>query len=145
MSAERNKQIIRDIYAAMENGDQTLFGQHVSPDYVWRFPSKATWSHRFEGQDQIRSRLLGPLFSLFSGPYTAKVINLVAEGDTVVAEIEGHAPLKTGEIYDNQYCMLFKFRDGKIVEVVEYCDTGLEERKLGPYEDVLRAYQQAAA
>jgi ketosteroid isomerase-like protein len=33
---------------------------------------------------------------------------------------------------------VFKFRDDKIAEVVEYCDTDLEERVLGNYEDVVR-------
>ncbi|MEA3183284.1 MAG: hypothetical protein QOI59_6807, partial [Gammaproteobacteria bacterium] len=30
-----------------------------------------------------------------------------------------------------------RFRDRKIAEVVEYGDTDLEERVLGPYEDAL--------
>jgi ketosteroid isomerase-like protein len=50
--------------------------------------------------------------------------------------------LKSGERYDNHYCFIFHFRDGKIAEVVEYCDTDLEERVLGNY-DAVRAANQA--
>lgn len=145
MTPEQQKRIIREIYARLESGDATGFAEHVAPNYVWRFPSKASWSKRFEGRNQVRDELLGPLFNLFSGPYTAKVLRLISEDDIVVAEIEGHALLKTGNIYDNQYCILFRFKDDKIIEVIEYCDTDLEERVLGPHEQALANFREAIA
>jgi uncharacterized protein len=144
MSVEDNKAVIRRIYAALETGDNSVFGASVHPDYVWRFPSKASWSDRYEGQEDVRSRLIGPLFNQFASTYTARLINLVAEGDIVVAEIEGDVETKSGVRYDNQYCMLFHFRNGKIREVVEYCDTDLEERALGRYDDAVAAYKVRA-
>jgi ketosteroid isomerase-like protein len=41
------------------------------------------------------------------------------------------------------HCFLFRFRGDKIAEIVEYCDTDLEERVLGPYDDAVK--QLAAA
>jgi ketosteroid isomerase-like protein len=32
----------------------------------------------------------------------------------------------------------FRFRGNKIAELVEYCDTDLIERVLGPYEEALK-------
>jgi ketosteroid isomerase-like protein len=145
MTPEQQKSIIRGIYNRLEIGDAAGFAEHVAVNYVWRFPSKASWSKRFEGRKQVREELLGPLFNLFSGPYTAKILRLISEDDIVVAEIEGHAVLKTGNVYDNQYCMLFRFRDDKIVEVIEYCDTDLEERVLGPHEQALANFQKPIA
>jgi len=139
MSAAENKEIIRRIYEAMERGDRSVFGASVHPDYVWRLPGHASWSQQFEGQEAIRTQLLRPLFALFATAYRARVVNLVAEGDQVVAEVRGDVVTKRGERYDNAYCFVFRFRDGKIVEVVEYCDTDLEERVLGRYEDALAA------
>ena len=145
MSVEHNKAVIREIYAALETGDRSVFGASVDPDYVWRFPSKASWSDRYEGQADVRSRLLAPLFNQFTSTYTARLINLLGEGDTIVAEIEGDAETKSGVRYNNQYCMLFHFRDGKIIEIVEYCDTDLEERALGPYDRAMEEYELASA
>ena len=85
--------------------------------------------------------MLGPLFSLFAGTFKARPISILADGDTVIAEIEGTVMLKTGDLYDNQYCMLFKFRQVLIIEVMEYCDTDLEERVLGPYQQALNAFE----
>lgn len=142
MSVEDNKSAVREIYAAMEKGDRSVFGAFVDSEYVWRFPSKASWSDRYVGEADIRERLLGPLFNQFTTRYTARIINLLGEGDTVVAEIEGDVQTKSGVRYNNQYCMLFRFRDGKIIEIVEYCDTDLEERALGPYDRALAEYQR---
>jgi ketosteroid isomerase-like protein len=83
------------------------------------------------------------LFALFATEYKAKAINLIAEGDTVVAEVRGDVQTKTGKRYNNEYCFLFRFRGDKIAEIVEYCDTDLEERVLGPYDNAVR--QLAAA
>lgn len=145
MSAAENKETIRRIYEAMEQGDRSLFGQAVHPDYVWRLPGHSSWSKRFEGRATIQRDLLKPLFALFATPYTARAINLIAEGDHVVAEVRGDVMTKRGERYNNEYCFIFRFRDGKIVEVIEYADTDLEERVLGRYEDALAAARIEAA
>lgn len=145
MTTETNKAIIREIYAALENGDPSVFGRYCDPDYVWRFPSKASWSKRFEGRTVVRAKLIGPLFSLFADTYKARLLNVYADGDTVIAEVEGKVTLKSGDIYDNQYCFLYRFRDGLVTEVVEYCDTDLEERVLGPYEAALKAFETSSA
>lgn len=139
MSAATNKETIRRIYEALAKGDRSIFGESVHPDYVWRFPGHCSWSRRFEGQEAIRRDLLRPLFAQFATVYRAKAINLIAEGDFVVAEVRGDVQTKRGERYNNEYCFVFRFRDGKIAEVVEYCDTDLEERVLGPYEEAVEA------
>jgi ketosteroid isomerase-like protein len=143
MGTAENKETIKRIYAALEHGDRSVFGASVHPDYVWRFPGHCSWSKRFSGQEEVRTRLLKPLFALFATEYRAKVINLVAEGDTVVAEVRGDVQTKAGKRYNNEYCFLFKFRGDKIAEIVEYCDTDLEERVLGPYEDAVRQMEAA--
>ena len=138
MRTAENKETIRRIYAALEHGDRSVFGASVHPDYIWRFPGHCSWSKRFSGQEEVRNRLLKPLFALFATEYKAKAINLIAEGDTVVAEVRGDVQTKTGKRYNNEYCFLFRFRGDKIAEIVEYCDTDLEERVLGPYDDAVR-------
>jgi ketosteroid isomerase-like protein len=142
MSAEQNKETIRRIYEAMEQGDRSVFAAHVHPDYVWRLAGRCSWSKRFEGQEVVRQRLLRPLFALFATQYKAHVINLVAEGNLVVAEVRGDVQTKRGLRYDNDYCFIFRFAEGKIAEVTEYCDTDLEERVLGRYEDALSAVER---
>ena len=142
MSATENKETVRRIYEAMERGDRSVFGASVHPDYVWRFPGHYSWSGCFQGQENIRGDLLQPLFSLFATEYRARAINLIAEGHFVVAEVRGDVMTKRGERYNNEYCFIFHFRDDKIDEVVEYCDSDLIERVLGPYGKTVAAVQK---
>jgi uncharacterized protein len=142
MSAAENKNVVRRIYDALRTGDQSVFGASVHADYVWRVTGHSSWSQRFEGQDAVRKRLLEPLFAQFATQYRAHAINLIAEEDYVVAEVRGDVETIGGRRYDNEYCFVFRFRDGKIAEVVEYGDTDLEERVLGRYDDVVRGLEK---
>ena len=47
---------------------------------------------------------------------------------------------QAGLRYNNECCFVFKFKNSKIIEVVEYCDTDLMERVLGKYEDAVSSY-----
>ena len=47
----------------------------------------------------------------------------IEEGDQVSLEIESHAPLADGKVYNNVYCFVFTLRGGKVVDVHEYADT----------------------
>ena len=138
MATVENKDTIRRIYQAMQTGDRSVFGACLHPDYVWRLAGHSSWSKRFSGQDEVRNKLLTPLFALFANEYRAHAINLVAEGDFVAAEIRGDVQTKSGQRYNNEYCLVFKFRGDKIAELVEYCDTDLIERVLGNYDDALK-------
>lgn len=139
MSAESNKFTIEKIYEALETVDQSVFSASVHPDYIWKLPGQSSWCREFRGQTAIRDLLLRPLFRLFATTYTARLINCIAEGDQVVAEVRGDVLTHKGARYNNEYCFVFKFRTGKITSVTEYCDTDLEERVLGPYEAALAA------
>lgn len=138
MGTIENKDTVRRIYQALQTGDRSVFGAAVHTDYVWRLAGHSSWSKRFSGQDEVRSKLLTPLFALFATGYRAHAVNLVAEGDFVVAEIRGDVHTKTGQRYNNEYCIVFKFRGDEIAELVEYCDTDLIERVLGNYDDAVR-------
>lgn len=140
MSANENKEVVRQIYAALEKGDRSVFAASMHTDYVWRFPGHSSWSRKFEGQEIIRRDLVAPLFGLFANTYIAKAINLIAEGHWVVAEVRGDVMTKAGERYNNEYCFLFRFSGDKIIEIVEYSDTDLIERVLGSYEDAIKAF-----
>lgn len=139
MGAAENKETMRRIYAAMEQGDRSVFAASVHPDYVLRLPGHHSWARRFEGRDEVLERLLKPLFALFATQYRAHAINLIAEADTVVAEVRGDVQTKRGQRYNNEYCFIFKFRGDRIAEIVEYCNSDLIERVLGSYDDALNA------
>ena len=40
---------------------------------------------------------------------------------------------KAGVRYDNEYCLVYRLKDGRIVEIREYCDSVLTEAVLGKF------------
>jgi hypothetical protein len=40
---------------------------------------------------------------------------------------------KAGAPYNNEYCLIYRLKDGKIVEMREYCDSVLTETVLGKF------------
>lgn len=104
---------------------------------MWRVAGQCSWSGEFKGRDAIVRDLLRPLFSRFGATYKATLKTVIAEGDVVVAEVDGDVVTKDGQRYNNEYCFVFVFRGDKIAVVTEYGDTDLEERVLGSYRDAV--------
>jgi ketosteroid isomerase-like protein len=66
--------------------------------------------------------LLPAIFDAQSGPTKLTYREITAQDDRVSVVVDGTMPLKTGGSYDQTYHWLFKFRDDKIVEILEYLD-----------------------
>jgi uncharacterized protein len=60
------------------------------------------------------------------------IVTVTAEGERVAVEWEGNAITSEGKPYNNQYCMVFTMRAGKIIQVNEYFCTLLAETVLWP-------------
>ena len=60
-------------------------------------------------------------------------LRFIADGDIVVVEGRGEMTSKAGVPYNNEYCLIYRLRDGKIVEITEYNDSALCERVLGTF------------
>ena len=63
-------------------------------------------------------------------PFTIE--RLIAEDDHVVLIANGTATAKTGRPYNNSYCIVARFTDGKIVAMTDYIDTELITSALLP-------------
>jgi len=122
MSSEENKKLVED----MLSGEIDLFDA-MSDDAIWQVASRRS----FIGKASILNELVAPLMNLMESMGTIVPTNIVAEGDHVV--LEGYAEgrmTKRGEAYNNNYCIVYRFRDGKIVHITEYADLTLAERVL---------------
>ncbi|KRR26720.1 ketosteroid isomerase [Bradyrhizobium lablabi] len=134
MSAAANKKLVQQVYADSANRSGTTFLDNLAEDVTWVVTGQYSWSGEFRGREAINNGLMGHLRSLLAAarPRTL-AFNFIAEGDYVVVEARGDNVAKSGERYDNQYCMVWRIEDGKIKEIKEYCDSALVERVLGPF------------
>ncbi|HKE96678.1 MAG TPA: nuclear transport factor 2 family protein [Povalibacter sp.] len=69
------------------------------------------------------TKIMTAMMERFENGMDMTVKNVIAEGDQVALEVESYAPLKNGRVYNNQYHIRMRIRDGRIAEVREYLDT----------------------
>ena len=133
MSAAENKQLMQAIFAEIEGGRGTLFAATLADNVVMRVTGQYTWSRTFDGKDSVLRDLYGYVRSLVERGSRTIPLRFIADDDFVVVEARGDMTTKKGEKYDNEYCLVYRFSNGKIVEMREYCDSLLCEQKLGPF------------
>jgi ketosteroid isomerase-like protein len=123
MSAEANKAFVAEFFATFSSGNV--------PAILDMMDDAASWwvSGRLEGLSGSYSKAdFGPLLEGAKALYVEKALritptSMIAEGDKVAVEAEGHAALNGGGVYAPGYHFLVTLKDGKIFEVREYMDT----------------------
>jgi hypothetical protein len=133
MSAAANKQLIEDLYVAIAAGNRTLFMETLADDVTMRVTGHYSWSRTFKGKEALIRDLYGYLATLVADGRRTIPFNVVAGGDYVVVESVGEMQTKAGVPYNNDYCLIYRLKDGNIVEIKEYCDSALTEKVLGQY------------
>lgn len=101
-------------------------------DAVWVIPGSTKWSGTYSGKTNIARNLLGPLTAELKSLGKFEIDNVVAEGNYVV--VQGHVTgrvTRTGQQYNNTYCLVYEIVSGKIRKHTEYCDTELITKAFG--------------
>ncbi|MDE1673606.1 MULTISPECIES: nuclear transport factor 2 family protein [Nocardia] len=124
-----NKKLLADIFEQMSLGNTRALSDAMADDFRWVFPGDWSWSGTREPKSAVLAGLLRPLMAQFTA-YRSTAELILAEDDRVVVRARAQAVTTRGETYDQIYCFLFRVADGKLREVVEYCDTALVERVL---------------
>ena len=119
-----NKELVHAIYEESARGESKLFRELAAEELTWSKIGTTSWSKTYVGKQAV-GEMFKRLFALLAGPHLVNAQRIIAEGDLVVVEARGQSRTKAGKPYDNSYCMIYRFQDGKIKEVKEYCDTAL--------------------
>ena len=128
---ETNRSLITKAFEGLRHGDPSHFMPLFAEDIEWRVMGSSAWSKHAKGLANVERDLVGPLFARFAGPYLNIPELILADGDHVVVLAKGDAETVEGKRYDNDYCFVFRMKDGRIVEVREYMDTILADAALG--------------
>ena len=77
------------------------------------------------------AKLVKPVFGQLKAGMASTIHNMIAEADFVVVQLSGQSETMDGRPYNNIYCHVFRIRDGKTSEVMEYFDTELATAVVG--------------
>jgi ketosteroid isomerase-like protein len=128
--SEQNKQTALKFIKALETGDAAAAESTLGPDAtaVSKGFSKIRGTRP---RDQMVASI-GAFKTLMPDGLKTNVKGVTAEGDKVIIEWEGSAKLRNGTPYNNEYVMVFTFKDGKIKQMDEYFCTKLVDDVLWP-------------
>lgn len=123
MGTAENKEIVRKMREA--KGLEPMLAT-MSDDIRWTIIGTTKYSGAMNGKQEIIDKLLRPITAELESMGVNHLDNVIAEGDYVVVQQHaGGRKTKTGNPYNNTYCLVYKVIDGKIREIMEYCDTEL--------------------
>ena len=122
-----SRETVQTWFDLIAKGDaQSAFGLFTD-DIVYTLKGNTPVSGVYRGLRQIVEDFFTPWRKQIVGDIVLTVEELIGDGERVVALARGKAKTIHGLPYDNDYAFVFRLRDGKISEVIEYLDTALVE------------------
>jgi uncharacterized protein len=131
MSAIDNKRIMQNIFSEMSRGNRQPFFDAMAEDMRWIWMGTGRWSRTFEGKESVVNGLFAAVKETLSDSFEVNPHHFIAEGDFVVIEHSGRNTTPDGRPYNNKYCWVCRFADGKLRELREYMDTELVKETFG--------------
>jgi uncharacterized protein len=139
VSAADNKKLMQQLFADVAAGNRKPFLDRIADDVVMRVSGRYSWSQTIRGNEALFRDFYGYLASILTDGNRRTIAHrFIADGDCVVVESVGEMRTKAGVPYSNEYCLIYRLREGKIVEITEYCDSALCEQVLGPFPAELK-------
>jgi ketosteroid isomerase-like protein len=134
VSREENIRLLNRYFSAMSVGDwETVEGMYHD-DIVVHMAGTTPASGRLEGKEAVTKDLIAQqvlaALDVEKVQFAKRWKIMCADDERVVAIMEGGGPTRSGERYDQTYCEIFRFRDGKVIEMHAFLDTALVERAL---------------
>lgn len=134
MSVAENRALIKRWYHALASNDfDAIYAMHHE-DVVYNMVGNTPVSGRIYGKQACCQGMIGEKLLEKLVPEGIRFATqwkiIAAEGDRVVALMQGGGPTKSGEMYEQTYCEIFTIRDGKIVAMHNFFDTVLVEHCL---------------
>ena len=127
MTAAENKKLVSDAFDAWSRGDGRPFFKLLADDVRWTVigstPVSGTHNSKRDFRQTVKS-----LAEKFAGELKVTVRDVIADGDKVAVQWEGHAVGKNGIAYEQTYCWVMRLIDGLVRECIAYLDTELVTR-----------------
>jgi ketosteroid isomerase-like protein len=125
-----NKKIIKAGFDRWAKGQGSFFDL-LTDDMQWTISGSTILSKTYTSKKQFLDEVIDPLNQRLSKRITPTVRGLYAEGNMVIALIDGQAVAKDDRPYNMAYAWFMEMKNGKIVKVTAFLD-GLQ------FDDIMK-------
>jgi uncharacterized protein len=122
MSVEHNKEIARKTWESAVKGDVDSAAANLAEEVSWMLPASVSPGGPMKGKQAVTG-FFKSLGTAFPGGLKTEIRRVYGEGDVVVMELSNKGQSAKGKPYDNEYCFVLEFENGKVRRVREYTDT----------------------
>ncbi len=119
---------IRALFAGLEQGNGAAFFAHVADDVDWTVEGTHPLAGHYRSKAAFMNHTFGKLSKVLMRGAQLHITDLLVSGDWAVVELRSTATAKNGFRFDNRYCWVTRFEDGRIVEARAYLDSAMVQR-----------------
>jgi uncharacterized protein len=147
MSRQQNIDLLNRYFQAMHDNDWETVEAMYHDDIVNHMAGTTPASGRIEGKAAMTDDLVAAQVHAAMVPEEMQFAKrwkiMCADDERVAVIMEGGGPTRAGDRYDQTYCEIVRFQDGKIIEMHAFFDTALAERAL--FDNPLRTPREPLA
>lgn len=116
------RDVIQTYMDKMFGGDFLGAFQMFADDGAYIIIGDTPVSGTYIGPDHITNSLVPLLADRFIAAPVVQCTEIIVEGDRGVALGHGEGPAKFGQYKQRNYAFVFRIRDGKVAEMIEFMD-----------------------
>jgi len=119
---------VRELFKSLEMGDGAAFFTHVAEDVDWIVQGTHPLAGHYRSKSDFLAHTFEKLGKVLPQGTQLHVTNALVSGDWAIVELASLATAKNGLRFNNKYCWVIRFAEGKIVEVRAYLDSAMVQR-----------------
>ena len=119
---------VREIFKGLENGDGAAFFEHVADDVDWTVMGTHPLAGHYLSKKAFIEGTFTKLGQVLPQGTQLHVEHLIVKDDQAAVELHSLATAKNGMRFDNRYCWVVYFSNGRIVRARAYLDSVMVAR-----------------
>lgn len=127
MTTSSNAATIKRFYEAVnakKTGQDIDLAAFFTEDVVWHLPRSSPIHGSLVGRRAVVDLFDGPVDDYYqAGSLQFDYRTEICQGDNLAMQFTMSAVTAAGDPYENDYCIIFRFRNGQIAEAREFFDT----------------------
>lgn len=107
-----------------------LCDTYFAKDFLWTIKGTSVLSGTYTDKEQFFEIVIHRLNQCLLPGWKMHILDHYADNNNFIVEMRGDVKTKAGKDYNNEYCWIFKFADGKVKHLIAYYDSLLVNNTL---------------